>query len=399
MLKPNRSQKVTYKGDKMSIPLVDLKAQYQTIKGDIDPVVLDIMQRAAFVLGKEVRDLEKVFARYCQVTHAVGVDSGYSALELILRAYDIGPGDEVITTPNTFIATALAISTCGAKPVFVDIDPKTYNIDPSKLEEAITPSTRAILPVHLYGQPADMDPIIKIAFRHGLLVIEDACQAHGASYKGRKTGSLGHAAAFSFYPGKNLGAYGDGGMVVTNDEDIAEKIRVFRHVGQKGKNKHIVKGFNHRLDNLQAAVVLTKLPHLDGWNEARRRAAVQYNSLLQDLPVEVPDVMDSVEHIYHLYVIRTKRRDELDLYLNERGIDTGIHYPTPIHLQPAYQELGYRLGDFPITESIANEILSLPMYPELKEDQIKHIVAVIKEFFEQKLVLATRQEEVLGQRE
>jgi dTDP-4-amino-4,6-dideoxygalactose transaminase len=381
----------------MSIPLVDLKAQYQTIKGDIDSIVLDIMQRAAFILGKEVKELEEAFARYCEVSHAVGVDSGYSALELILRAYDVGPGDEVITTPNTFIATALAISSCGATPKFVDIDPKTYNLDPSKLEDVITPSTRAILPVHLYGQPADMVPILEIACRHKLLVIEDACQAHGARYKGRPTGSLGHAAAFSFYPGKNLGAYGDGGMVVTNDEDIAEKIRVFRHVGQKGKNKHIVKGFNHRLDNLQAAVVLTKLPYLDGWNESRRRVADQYNSLLQDLPVEIPDVMDSVEHIYHLYVIRTKRRDELDLYLNERGIDTGIHYPIPIHLQPAYKELGHRMGDFPISETLADEILSLPIYPELREEQIRHIVEVIQSFFEQKLVFAPPQEEVLQQ--
>jgi dTDP-4-amino-4,6-dideoxygalactose transaminase len=381
----------------MSIPLVDLKAQYQSIKGDIDSVVLDVMQRAAFILGKEVEELEEAFAHYCEVSYAVGVDSGYSALELILRAYDVGPGDEVITTPNTFIATAFAISSCGAAPKFVDIDPKTYNLDPSKLEEAITSSTRAILPVHLYGQPADMVHILEIACRHNLLVIEDACQAHGARYKGRPTGSLGHAAAFSFYPGKNLGAYGDGGMVVTNDAEIAEKIRIFRHVGQKDKNKHIVKGFNHRLDNLQAAVVLTKLPHLDGWNESRRRAAAQFNTLLQDLPVEVPDVMDSVEHIYHLYVIRTKRRDELDRYLNERGIDTGIHYPTPIHLQPAYQELGYRRGDFPISEAFADEILSLPMYPELREEQIRHIVDLIQSFFEQKLVYAPPQEEVLQQ--
>jgi len=381
----------------MSIPLVDLKAQYQSIKGDIEPVVLDVMQRAAFVLGKEVKDLEEAFALYCQVSYAVGVDSGYSALELILRAYDIGPGDEVITTPNTFIATALAISTCGAKPVFVDVDPKTFNLDPTKLEDAITPSTRAVLPVHLYGQPADMDPINEIASRHDLLVIEDACQAHGARYKGRPTGSLGHAAAFSFYPGKNLGAYGDGGMVVTFDEEVAEKIRVFRHVGQSGKNVHSVKGYNHRLDNLQAAVVLTKLPYLDSWNDSRRRAATHYHSLLKDLPIEIPQVMDSVEHVFHLYVIRTEKRDELDRYLNERGIDTGIHYPTPIHLQPAYKELGHQPGDFPVSEAFANEILSLPMYPELSEEQIKHIVDVMKEFASSNLEFVAPQEEVLSQ--
>jgi dTDP-4-amino-4,6-dideoxygalactose transaminase len=369
----------------MSIPLVDLKTQYQSIKGDIDSVVLDVMQRAAFVLGQEVKDFEKHFAHYCEVSHAVGVDSGYSALELILRAYNIGPDDEVITTPNTFISTALAISACGAKPVFVDIDPFTFNMDPSKLEDAITPSTRAILPVHLYGQPADMDLIVQIAERNDVLVIEDACQAHGARYKGRRTGSLGHAAAFSFYPGKNLGAYGDGGMVVTNDASIAEKVTIYRHVGQKGKNRHIYKGFNHRLDNLQAAILLTKLPHLDEWNEARRRAAAHYDSLLRDLPVKTPGVMDSIDHVYHLYVIRTKRRDELDVYLNERGIDTGIHYPTPIHLQPAYRELGYQSGDFPNSEACANEILSLPMYPELGEDEIREIVKVIQEFSEKNI--------------
>ncbi len=380
----------------MSIPLVDLKAQYQSIQGDINSVVQDVMQRTAFILGKELKDFEEAFARYCEVSYAVGVDSGYSALELILRAYDIGPGDEVITTPNTFIATALAISTCGAKPVFVDIDPLTYNLDPSKLEEAITSSTRAILPVHLYGQPADMDPIMEIASKHGLLVVEDACQAHGARYKGRRTGSLGHAAAFSFYPGKNLGAYGDGGMIVTNDEKIAEKIRIFRHVGQKDKNKHIVKGYNHRLDNLQAAILLTKLPHLDGWNEARRRATAHYNAFLQDFPIELPGVMDEAEHVFHLYVIRVKKRDELDVYLNQRDIDTGIHYPIPIHLQPAYQELGYRPGDFPISEAFADEILSLPMYPELSVDEIRHIVDVIKEFAEQNLDFVTPQEELFS---
>jgi dTDP-4-amino-4,6-dideoxygalactose transaminase len=381
----------------MSIPLVDLKAQYQSIKGDIEPVVLDIMQRAAFVLGKEVKDLEEAFARYCQAPYAVGVDSGYSALELILRAYDIGPGDEVITTPNTFIATALAISMCGAKPVFVDADPKTFNLDPTKLEDAITPSTRAILPVHLYGQPADMDPINEIASKHGLLVIEDACQAHGARYKDRATGSLGHAAAFSFYPGKNLGAYGDGGMVVTSDAEVAEKIRVFRHVGQSGKNVHSVKGFNHRLDNLQAAILLKKLPYLDGWNESRRRAAAHYHSLLKDLPIQVPEVMDSVKHVFHLYVIRTNRRDELDRYLNERGIDTGIHYPTPIHLQPAYKDLGYQPGDFPVAEAMANEILSLPMYPELSDEQIRQIVETIREFTLTEFEFIAPQKEVLSE--
>jgi dTDP-4-amino-4,6-dideoxygalactose transaminase len=381
----------------MYIPLVDLKIQYQSIKGDIDGAVLDIMQRAAFILGPEVKAFEDAFANYCDASYAVGVDSGYSALELILRAYNIGPGDEVITTPNTFIATALAVSSCGAKPVFVDMDPFSYNMDPTKLERAISPSTRAILPVHLYGQPADMDPIMEIASKHGLLVIEDACQAHGARYKGRRTGSLGHAAAFSFYPGKNLGAYGDGGIVVTDDEDLAEQIRIFRHVGQKGKNRHIVKGFNHRLDNLQAAVLLTKLPHLDAWNESRRKAAAFYTFLLRELPIETPKVMESAEHVFHLYVIKSKKRDELDVFLNERGIDTGIHYPTPIHLQPAFQELGYKRGDFPVSEAFADEILSLPMYPELGGKDIEHIAALITEFARQKLDYVHQEEVVLSQ--
>jgi len=373
----------------MSIPLVDLKAQYQSIKGNLDSAVLDVMQRTAFVLGQEVRELEEAFASYCETSYAVGVNSGFSALELILRSYDIGPGDEVITTPNTFIATALPISNCGARPVFVDIESDSFNMDPAQLEAVITPSTRAIMPVHLYGQPADMDPIMEIASQHNLLVIEDACQAHGARYKGRRVGSLGHAAAFSFYPGKNLGAYGDGGMVVTNDEKVAEKIRIFRHVGQSGKNVHSVKGFNNRLDNLQAAIVLTKLPHLDGWNEDRRRAATYYNSFLGDLPLQLPVVMDYAEHVYHLFVIRVQRRDELDTYLNNASIDTGIHYPTPIHLQPAYQELGHQRGDFPISEAFADEILSLPMYPELSLEDITEIARVIKEFADEYLDLAS----------
>ena len=288
----------------MKIPFVDLQTQYRSIQEEVDVAVLGVMQRGDFVLGQAVADFEQAFARYCEADYCVGVDSGYSALELILLGYGIGPGDEVITAANTFIATTLAISNTGATPVLVDAHPETYNIDPALIEAAITPRTKAIMPVHLYGQPADMDPILAIADKHGLLVFEDAAQAHGARYKGRRTGSLGHAAGFSFYPGKNLGAYGDGGAVVTNDADLAERIRMLRNLGMKKKYHHEIKGFNHRLDTIQAAVLNVKLPYLDGWNEGRRRAAERYATLLGELPLVTPAVAPDVEHVYHLYVIR-----------------------------------------------------------------------------------------------
>lgn len=367
----------------MNIPFVDLKAQYQTIKDDVDTAVLDVMQRCDFVLGQDVKDFEKEFASFCQADYAVGVDSGYSALELIMRAYNIGPGDEVITAANTFIATVLAITNTGANPVLVDIDPDTYNLDPAKLEAAITPATRAIMPVHLYGQTADMDTILKIARQFGLLVIEDAAQAHGARYKNRRAGSLGDAAAFSFYPGKNLGAYGDGGAVVTNDARLVERIRMLRDLGMRVKYHHEIKGFNHRLDTMQAAVLRVKLRHIDDWNVARRRIAQQYSDQLADLPILTPFSPDWAEHIYHLYVIRTQNRDALQRHLMEAGIASGLHYPIPIHLQLAYQELGYQEGDFPITEQYAKEILSLPMYPELEPEAVDYVVNTIKTFFEE----------------
>jgi dTDP-4-amino-4,6-dideoxygalactose transaminase len=340
-----------------------------------------VIERSAFVLGPEVEHLEMQFAEYCGVEFAVGVSSGTAALEMILRAYHVGPGDEVITTANTFIATALAISYTGATPVFVDIDPLTYNISIPEIEKAISRQTKAIIPVHLYGQPADMDPILEIAQQHNLVIIEDACQAHGAKYKGKRVGSLGDAAAFSFYPAKNLGAFGDAGMIVTNDENVANFARMFRDVGQREKYIHQIKGYNHRIDNLQAAILGVKLKYLDEWNEARRQHAATYDQLLSDTRVVTPLVADYSEPVWHLYVIRMQERDALRTHLwNDHGIGTGIHYPIPIHLQPAYQELGYNNGDFPITEQFAKQILSLPMYAELTPDAIEYVVEVIRRF-------------------
>jgi len=367
----------------MKVSFVDLQHEYQGIKDEIDAAITGVLNRSDYVLGKPVHEFEPAFASYCEADHAVGVDSGFSALELILRAYGIGLGDEVITAANTFIATALAISNCGARPVLVDVDPETYNLDPALLENAITPATRAIMPVHLYGQPADMDSILTIAQKHGLRVIEDACQAHGARYKGRRTGSLGDAAAFSFYPSKNLGAYGDGGMVVTNDSAVAEQVRILRNVGQSAKYQHPVKGFNHRLDSIQAAVLCAKLPHLDARNAWRRETAVRYNKLLANTAVTIPTASAWAEHVYHLYIIQVDNRDKLQEHLAEAGIATGIHYPIPIHLQPAYAELGHKPGDFPVTEQLAQRILSLPMYPGIIPEAVEYTSAAINNFVAQ----------------
>lgn len=364
----------------MEIPFVDLRAQYGQIRDEVDPAVLAVMQRGDFVLGGAVSEFEREFAQYCEVEHCVGVDSGYSALELIVRAYGIGPGDEVITAANTFIATTLAISNAGATPVLVDCDPQTYNIDATKIEAAITPRTKAIMPVHLYGQTADMDAILDIARKHHLFVFEDAAQASGARYKGRRAGSLGDAAAFSFYPGKNLGAYGDGGAVTTDDAAIAEKIRLLRNIGQKVKYHHEVKGFNHRLDTIQAAVLKVKLPYLDDWNAGRRRAAAKYAELLAGLPLMTPTTAEYAEHIFHLYVVRMSGREALMDHLKEMGIATGLHYPIPIHLQPAYVELGYKRGDFPVTEAYADEIVSLPIFPELDDEKVAYVANAIRKF-------------------
>ncbi|MBX5443638.1 DegT/DnrJ/EryC1/StrS aminotransferase family protein [Sphaerobacter sp.] len=363
------------------IPFVDLAAQYDSIAPEVDAAIARVLRGTDFILGADVTAFEREFADYCEIEHAVGVDSGTSALELALRAFNIGPGDEVITQANTFVATVFAIAYTGATPVLVDVDPSTYNMDPELLEQAITPRTKAILPVHLYGQPADMDPIVEIARRYGLIVIEDACQAHGARYKGRRVGTFGHAAAFSFYPAKNLGAYGDGGMVVTPDAKVADTVRLLGNYGQREKYHHLQLGFNRRLDTLQAAVMRVKLRYLDEWNAARRRHAERYAEVLPE-NVGIPSVPSYAEPVWHLYVIRVPNRDALRAALAERGIATGIHYPIPIHLLQACSGLGYRRGDFPVTEAVADQILSLPMYPELSDGAIDYVAAAIRDVLE-----------------
>jgi len=366
----------------MRIPLVDLKAQYLSIKDEIDEAIGRVLNNCSFILGEEVRLFEEEFAAFCGARYAVGVASGTAALHLALRACGVGPGDEVITTPFTFIATTEAISHCGAKPVFVDIDPRTYNIDPSKIEAAITEKTKAIVPVHLYGQPVDMDPILAIAGEHELRVIEDAAQAHGAEYKGRRVGTLGDAACFSFYPAKNLGAYGDAGAVVTNNEQIAETVKLLRNHGRQEKYIHLVEGVGERLDTLQAAILRTKLAHLSEWVRKRREIAQRYSGLLSGLNgLVTPFQHPNVAHAYHLYVIRAKRRDRLGEWLAQEGIATGIHYPLPLHLQPAYGWMRHCEGDFPVAEIAAQEVLSLPMYPELEDSQIEEVVNAIFAFF------------------
>lgn len=364
----------------LEVPLVDLSAQYRSIASEIDQAISAVLHGADFILGRDVRLFEQKFATYCEAAYAVGVDSGTSALELALRAFGVGSGDEVITVANSYIASALAISHTGATPVLVDADPQTYTINVSAIEGVISPRTRAIIPVHLYGQPADMDPILQIARNQGLFVLEDACQAHGATYKGRRVGSLGHAAAFSFYPGKNLGAYGDAGAVVTNDESLARMLEQLRNYGQIQKYQHLVKGYNRRLDTLQAAVLRAKLAHLDAWNAARRRHAATYNACLADTRVLTPCEAPYGSSVWHLYVIETTRRDELKTHLGMRGISAGIHYPLPIHLQPAYADLGYKRGDFPVAERCAQQCLSLPMYAELTAATIDYVADSVRAF-------------------
>jgi len=366
----------------MAVPFVDLNAQYRSIRDEVNNAMLDVVASSQFILGEQVKRFEEEFAAYCDVRYAIGVDSGTSALELALRALGVGPGDEVITAANTFIATVLAIWATGARPILADVDPVTYNISITGIEQAITSRTRAILPVHLYGQPADMDPIVELARQHGLAVVEDACQAHGARYKGRAAGSLGDAAAFSFYPAKNLGCYGDGGIVVTDSTQIADSVRMFRDYGQSEKYVHLLKGYNHRLDTLQAAVLRVKLPHLDEWNAARRSHARQYGQLLAGNGLILPSVADYAEHVYHLYVVRTERRDALRAHLQAQGISTGIHYPVPVHMQEAFKDLGYRSGDFPVTEECAAQVLSVPMYAELEPVQVSEVAESVLDFAE-----------------
>ena len=367
---------------KVKVPFVDLKAQYESMREEIMQAIVNVVEDTAFVGGKYVQRFEEEFAAYCNRKYAVGVNSGTSALQLALIALGVGRGDEVITAANTFIATTEAISHAGASVRLVDIDPESYTIDPSKIEEAITERTKVIIPVHLYGQPADMDPILKIAAKHGLKVLEDAAQAHGAEYKGRKVGSLGDAAAFSFYPAKNLGAYGDAGIVVTDDKDVADTIRLYSNHGRRSANDHAVEGFNERLDGIQASILSAKLKQLDRWNQMRREAARRYDELLKDLPVKAPREMPYAKHIYHLYVIRIAERDRIKEILASKSVGCGLHYPTPIHLLDAYKYLGKQRGSYPVTEEVAAQILSLPMYPEIAEEQQKYVVDCIAEALE-----------------
>ena len=332
-----------------------------------------------FVLGKEVAAFEEEFAAYSGGKFGIGVNSGTSALHLALLAGGIKPGDEVITVSCTFVATVAAIDYAGARPVFVDVDPLTHNMDASQVEAAITERTRVIMPVHLHGQPADLDPLLEIARRHRLLVIEDAAQAHAAEYKGRRVGSIGDLGCFSFYPGKNLGAYGEGGMVVTHNEEFAHTIRMLRDWGQERKYHHVLKGFNYRMEGVQGAILRVKLRHLDAWTEARRRHAAGYNELLADVEVQKPVEMPYAKHVYHVYAIRTPKRDLLQESLQAQGIQTGIHYPIPVHLQKAYADFGYGVGDLPVTEQASNELLSLPMFAELQEPQIEAVCAAVRE--------------------
>lgn len=363
------------------IPFVDLKAQYLSIKDEIDAAVFKALESTQFVLGSEVVALEEEFAHYCGADYGIAVNTGTSALHLALLAAGIGSGDEVITVPFTFVATTAAVYYTGAKPVFVDIDPVSYTIDVTQIEKAITASTKAILPVHLYGQPADMDPILEIARRYGLTVIEDAAQAHRAEYKGQRVGSIGDLGCFSFYPGKNLGACGEGGIVVTNNPEYAHKIQMLRDWGQERRYHHVLKGYNYRMDGIQGAILRVKLRHLDKWTEARRAHAARYDKPLANAGVKTPTAMPYSHHVYHVYAVRSRQRDILQQKLHEKGIQTGIHYPIPVHLQTAYADLGYRAGAFPHSEAASREVLSLPMYAELTTDlQTQVINAVIAEY-------------------
>ncbi len=360
------------------IPFVDLKAQYRSIKPEIDAAVARVFETGQFVLGDEVAAFEKEFAAACGAAHGIAMSSGTAALQLALIAAGVGAGDEVITVPFTFVATAASILYNGARPVFVDVDPRSFTMDPALVEAAITPRTKAIMPVHLYGQPADMDPIRDIAARRGLIVIEDAAQAHAAHYKGRPAGSLGDLACFSFYPSKNLGAYGEGGLVTTHRADFADRLRLLRNWGERTKYEHVVAAFNARMQGLQGAILRVKLRHLEDWTESRRRHATRYRALLKDSGLGLPDEMPYARHVYHLYTVRVRERAVVRASLEAAGIQTGLHYPVPVHLQPAYADLGYRAGQFPESERAAAEVLSLPMYPELTDQQTAQVADAIR---------------------
>ncbi|WP_064685172.1 DegT/DnrJ/EryC1/StrS family aminotransferase [Rhizobium bangladeshense] len=364
------------------IPFLDLKAQYNSIKSEIDAAVLGVLASGQYILGEEVARLEQEFADYCNVKHAIAVNTGTSALHLSLLAAGVGPGDEVITVPFTFVATVSAICYTGARPVFVDVEPVTLTMDPAQLEAKITPRTKAIIPVHLYGQMADMDAIQAIADHYRIPVIEDACQAHGAQYKGARAGSLGTSGCFSFYPGKNLGACGEGGIVVTNRDDQAKTMRMLRDWGQEQRYHHLLKGFNYRMDAIQGAILRIKLRHLEAWTEARRAHAGRYSSLLgRSGHLTTPVEKAGRRHVYHVYAIRSRDRDELQRVLSAEGIQSGLHYPIPVHLQQAHADLGYRVGDFPVSEAAAKEVLSLPIYPEMPARHVDQVAAALEDAY------------------
>ena len=362
----------------IKVPYLDLKAQYASIKTEIDAAIARVLDSCQFVLGSEVAGFEQEFSTYCGTSACIAVNSGTSALHLALIAAGVGPGDEVITVPFTFVASVAAVLYVGARPVLVDIDPRSFTLDPAAVEAAISPRTKAILPVHLYGQPADMDPIMEVARRHGLIVIEDAAQAHGAKYKGRPVGSIGDMACFSFYPGKNLGAYGEGGAVTTSNAEFARTIRMLRDWGQDRKYHHVLRGFNYRMEGFQGAILRVKLRHLEQWTEARCALVHQYNELLADCEVETPTEMPWARHVYHVYTLRSDDRDALQAALTTEGIQTGVHYSVPFHLQPAYADLGYEAGAFPQAEAAAKQVLSLPLYPELSTESVTEVARIVR---------------------
>lgn len=361
------------------IPFLDLKAQYASIQTEIESAVTRVLRSGHYVLGPEVAALEEEFAAYCGTRHAIAVNTGTSALHLALLSAGVQRGDEVITTPFTFIASAAAIRYIGAVPVFVDIDPKTFTIDPDRIERAITPRTKAILPVHLYGQMAAMNDILIIAARHGLTVIEDACQAHGGLYDGQRAGSMGLSGCFSFYPGKNLGACGEGGIIVTSNDDQARQLRMLRDWGQEKRYHHVVEGYNYRMDAIQGAILRIKLSNLEAWTEARRETARLYAKLLEGSDISAPVEAQGNRHVWHIFAVRVKDRENLREALLREGIETGLHYPVPVHLQPAYADLGHKRGDFPHAEAAADEVLSLPIYPELSERDVAFIVDAVRQ--------------------
>lgn len=362
------------------IPFLDLRTQYESIRAEIEPAVFGVMERCQFILGPEVEAFESEFAAYSGARHGIGVNSGTSALHMALLAAGVGPGDEVITTPFTFVATVAAILYTGARAVLADIDPASLTLDPERFEAAITPKTKAVIPVHIHGQCADMDPIVEIARTRGIVVIEDAAQAHGAKYHGRPAGSLGDMACFSFYPGKNLGACGEGGLVVTDDDTYEHTLRMLRDWGQEKKYHHVMKGYNARLEGIQGAALRVKLRHLEAWTEARRERAALYNRLLAGSGVVTPTEMPWARHVYHVYAVQTPHRDALQAALQEREIQSGIHYPQPVHLLEGYRDLGYVEGDFPVAEKTAAQTLSLPMYPELPLEWVEEVASAVTEF-------------------